>query len=218
MYVCARSFVPDEQHCSRIEDATTASFTAIIGRQLSERKTHTHFFLSRPLFRLVFFSFFYRCRACLAFHNVCRNAIKLENMLLQFSILFVLLFLFSVVDDRHVMVNSLSFLFLLFLPRRNLNQMLCISVRSFPLFAMFRSERNERACMRKFKKAEYMNIAAAAAVCIYVCIFLYILYINTHFQTTLFLFSFFENIFSDGWLLALLLSLSLPLSLHYYQY
>jgi hypothetical protein len=75
---------------------------------------HTHFFLSRPLFRLVFFSFFYRCRACLAFHNVCRNAIKLENMLLQFSILFVLLFLFSVVDDRHVMVNSLSFLFCYF--------------------------------------------------------------------------------------------------------
>jgi hypothetical protein len=54
VYVCALSFVPDEQHCSRIGDATTASFTAIIGRQLSERKTH--FFLSRPLFRLFFSS------------------------------------------------------------------------------------------------------------------------------------------------------------------
>jgi hypothetical protein len=52
--VCARSFVPDEQHCSRIEDATTAYSTAIIGRQLSERETH--FFPSRPLFRLVFSS------------------------------------------------------------------------------------------------------------------------------------------------------------------
>jgi hypothetical protein len=53
MYVCALSFVPDEQHCSRTEDdATTASFTAIIGRQLSERETH--FFPSRPLFRLSF--------------------------------------------------------------------------------------------------------------------------------------------------------------------
>ncbi len=36
---------------------------------------------------LLLFSFFYRCRPCLPFHNVCWNAIKLENMLLHSSIL-----------------------------------------------------------------------------------------------------------------------------------
>jgi hypothetical protein len=57
-------------------------------------------------------------------------------------------------------------------------------------------EVNERGAHAEVQeKRIYMKIAA---LCVCVHFFLYILYINTHFQTTLFLFSFCENIFSDG--------------------
>ena len=121
----AHAFVLDEQHFQQNRRYYDYCFFHRHHRSSTFRAqdTHTHFFLSRPLFRLVFSSFLCRCRGCLAFHNVSRNVIKLENMQLQFSILsnenvrsskkslsifFFCSFLFQSVDDCSVMVNSLS--------------------------------------------------------------------------------------------------------------
>ncbi len=85
MYVCACSFVPDEQHCSRIKDATTAYSTAIIGRQLSERETHI--FPFRPLFRLVFSSRSSVIAECILL-SIIYIAVQLKSKICWFILLF----------------------------------------------------------------------------------------------------------------------------------
>jgi hypothetical protein len=73
-------------------------------RSSTFRVRDTLFSIPSAFSPLLLFSFFYRCRACFAFHSVCRSAIKLENMLVYSTIL-------SDDDDvRSIIFSELIFL------------------------------------------------------------------------------------------------------------
>jgi hypothetical protein len=122
MCVCARSFVPDEQHCSRIEDATTAYSTVINGRQLSERETH--FFPSRPLFRLDFCSLSFIVAECNLFSIVYVD-VQLKSKICCFIPPFYRMATFVIFVLR-ISLDTRSHLFIDML-------MMIVIVNSFPL-------------------------------------------------------------------------------------